>query len=99
MNALLRNPISATRSRYVTDLTSTSSGTTIPVGGPGAQISPRRSLSPKSIEEAVFAYLQAKRALGAVQISSEEIARALGLAQSVVKPTLVKLISRGVKLK
>jgi hypothetical protein len=100
MNALLRKSksISATPSSYVKGTTGTSNGT-VTSGTGGVAGGSSALLDPKSIEAAVFAYLQARRALGVTQISSVEIAGALGLVRSIVETTLRNLKSRGVKLK
>ena len=51
----------------------------------------------KNIESAVYAHIQAVRALGRTQIEPEEIARALGLSVSQVQGTIAALKGKGVK--
>jgi hypothetical protein len=51
----------------------------------------------KNVENAVYAHIQAVRALGRTQIEPEEIARALGLSVSQVQGTIAALRSKGVK--
>ena len=56
-----------------------------------------QAVKSKKIESAVYAHIQAVRALGRTQIEPEEIARALGLSVSQVHGTLAALKSKGVK--
>ena len=51
----------------------------------------------KKVERAVYAYIQAVRALGKQRISTDEIARALGLSRSVVESVVLVLRSKGVR--
>lgn len=53
--------------------------------------------SNKSIENAVYAHLQAMRALGHTTVNTGDVARALGLSQSTVEKTIAGLASKGVK--
>jgi DNA-binding MarR family transcriptional regulator len=50
------------------------------------------------IESAVFAHIQALRALGITRTDSLEIARGLGLDQSDVEKTVSSLVKKGVKI-
>ena len=101
MNAVVRKslPVTDTAAIHVFGTTGTSSGTITP-GMVGRTVSATTGSDPdfKSIEAAVFAYLQAKRALGATHVNSIEVAAALGLAQSRVEAALKALTKRGVKL-
>jgi hypothetical protein len=101
MNAVLsKKPIPATAPTFFSGTTGTSNGTVTFTGSGGANAGTSTGPhSAKSVEAAVFAYLQARRALGVVQINSIEIAGALGLVQSIVELALHKLSSRGVKVK
>jgi hypothetical protein len=51
------------------------------------------------IENAIFAYIQAKRALGSNTINSGDIATALGLPQRVVDQAVKRMTGRGVKIR
>ncbi len=52
----------------------------------------------KGVEDAVYGYIQAVRALGRTHISTLEIASALNLPVSSVQQASAALISKGVKL-
>jgi hypothetical protein len=54
--------------------------------------------SRKNIESAVYAHIQAIRALGRTKTDTSEIARALGLTQSTVEETISSLTKKGVKV-
>jgi hypothetical protein len=54
--------------------------------------------SNKDIESAVYAHIQAVRALGRTHINPTEIAAALGLSERQVLSTLSALRSKGVKV-
>jgi hypothetical protein len=56
-----------------------------------------RAQPTRDVERAVYAYIQAVRALGKTKVETEEIARALGLGLSEVERTVKALRSRGVK--
>lgn len=49
-------------------------------------------------ENAVYAYMQAKRSLGATRVNSAEIANALGLPQRQVEAAVSRMGDRGVKV-
>jgi hypothetical protein len=55
-----------------------------------------RSTSP-SVDDAVFGYIRAVRALGRTEVNSIEVARALHLPQSEVDAALHRLRERGVR--
>lgn len=52
----------------------------------------------KNIENAVYSHIQAIRALGRTRTDTSEIARALGLTQSVVEKTISSLTKKGVRV-
>jgi hypothetical protein len=54
--------------------------------------------SQEAIESAVYAHLQAMRALGHAFINTSDVAKALGLPQSLVDGTIAALKKRGVKV-
>jgi predicted Rossmann fold nucleotide-binding protein DprA/Smf involved in DNA uptake len=56
-----------------------------------------RKVESKKIERAVYAHIQAVRALGRTQIEPQEIARALGLSVQQVLSTIHTLKQKGVK--
>jgi DNA-binding MarR family transcriptional regulator len=58
-----------------------------------------RVKSAKSIESAVYAHIQAVRALGKTHINTAEIAEALGLPLSAVARTITALRQKGVKVR
>jgi hypothetical protein len=76
--------------------TTTAGSVTFTISGP-AYAAPARAVTPKQIENAVYAHIQAVRALGRTQIAPEEIARALGLSLSEVQGTIAALRQKGVK--
>jgi hypothetical protein len=55
-------------------------------------------IDPK-VENAVFAYIQARRALGSNQINSTDIAAALRLSRPVVEKALKRMTGRGIKIR
>jgi hypothetical protein len=100
MNAVLsKKSVPASPQTFFGGTTGTSNGTVMFTGAGTNADSSNWSHSSKSVEAAVFSYLQARRALGVLQISSIEIAGALGLAQSIVEIAMRKLSGRGVKVK
>lgn len=77
--------------------TSASSRTTIASTTHRADRSRRARVS-ENIENAVYAHLQAMRALGHAFVNTSDVARALGLPQSAVDRTIAKLKKRGIKV-
>ena len=77
--------------------------TTASTGAVTLTVSVRKSATPlashssKNVESAVYAHIQAVRALGRTHIEPQEIARALGLSVSQVQGTIAALKSKGVK--
>jgi hypothetical protein len=61
-------------------------------------IGPASARTPKDLEGAVYAYLQAMRALGHTLVNTSDVARALGLSQAMVESTIASLAKRGVKV-
>jgi DNA-binding MarR family transcriptional regulator len=59
---------------------------------------PELQRSAKNIEAAIYSYVRAVRALGKTQISTSEIAKALGLSVSDIGKVLPKLNDKGIKL-
>jgi hypothetical protein len=57
---------------------------------------PAETETTRDVEGAVFGYIRAIRALGRMHVSTDEIARALGLSLAEVQGTLAALRSRGV---
>jgi hypothetical protein len=55
-------------------------------------------LTSSAIEDAVYAHLQAMRALGHTRVNTTEVARALGLPLELVDATIASLVKRGVKV-
>jgi hypothetical protein len=70
---------------------------TVSVKGSAAQLTASNPVKSKNVESAVYAHIQAVRALGRTQIEPQEIARALGLSVSQVQGTIAALKSKGVK--
>jgi hypothetical protein len=56
----------------------------------------RPSVSEEKITAAVYAYVQAQRALGKTRITTDEIARALSLSLTVVRNAMQTLSAKGV---
>ena len=54
--------------------------------------------SSQAVERAVYAHLQAMRALGHTQVAVSDIVSALGLSQATVLAALTALKKKGVKL-
>jgi hypothetical protein len=59
---------------------------------------PRAAPSTQSVEDAVYAHLQAMRVLGRTQIKTVDVARALGLPVEAVDATIDSLTKKGVKV-
>jgi DNA-binding IclR family transcriptional regulator len=57
-----------------------------------------RKVKSSDIESAIYAHIQAVRALGKTKIAPEEIARALDLPVSAVERSLSALNSKGVRV-
>jgi hypothetical protein len=89
---------SATNSRFRTGSMATSASGSFQVVSGRRATTVRSPASKKRIEDAVYGYLQAVRALGKTQVNSSEIARALGLSVSQVDEILPKLSAKGVRL-
>jgi predicted Rossmann fold nucleotide-binding protein DprA/Smf involved in DNA uptake len=75
--------------------TATTGTVTLSMSIPGQ--APKRRVESKRIESAVYAHIQAVRALGRTQIEPQEIARALGLSVQQVQSTVQALKQKGVK--
>lgn len=88
-------PSIATTSTTSSPLTTT---VTISVGAKGAATVSTRKVSTSALENAVYAHIQAVRALGKTKISPEEIARALHLPLSTVQQSISALQSKGIKV-
>jgi hypothetical protein len=58
-----------------------------------------KAKSDKTIETAVYNFIQAKRSLGETKVNSVEIANALSLTDSAVQNALHALGDKGVKIK
>ena len=97
MNQLFKlNPGSATSG---VDIINPASATD--AAAPPRKRSPRISVVPtpnKNVESAVYAHIQAVRALGRTQINTVEIASALGLSPVAVEQTVAGLIKKGIKM-
>ena len=57
------------------------------------------SQPPKRVENAVYAYLQARRSLGDTNVNTSDVAKALRLPQHIVDAAVGNLTSRGVKVR
>jgi hypothetical protein len=57
-----------------------------------------RPHSDEVVESAVYAHLQALRALGQTRVNTADVAKALGIPQSLVDRTLESLLKKGVKV-
>jgi|ERR1700688_3537 len=78
-------------------VTTTTTHTTV-VGTGTSGTGTAGSLSNKDIENAVYAHIQAVRALGRTTINTVEISNALGLPQNVVDGTIDALKKKGIKV-
>ena len=85
--------VTTTSSDSVTTTITRTSGFTGVAGTGGAG-----SLSNKNVESAVYAHIQAIRALGRTTINTVEISNALGLPQAIVDGTLDSLKKKGVRV-
>jgi DNA-binding CsgD family transcriptional regulator len=77
-----------------------SSASTVATVPTGLQIAPARKArtSARTIQNAIFAHMQAMRALGRTQLSTGEIATALSISRDDVQGALASLRKRGVKI-
>lgn len=75
----------------------TSTGTVTFSTNAVTRASAETKINSKKIESAVYAHIQAVRALGRTQIEPQEIARALGLSLAQVTNTIQALKQKGVK--
>lgn len=75
----------------------TSTSDTIHHASSGRATRPRKAQA-TPIEDAVYAYVRALRALGRTTVSTSEIAQALSVPPSHVEAALGNLIARGVKV-
>jgi hypothetical protein len=87
---LSKSAVSTTVPITTTDSVSVGAKSTVTVSA--------RKISAKEVENAVYAHIQAVRALGKTKIAPEEIARALDLPVSAVEHSLSALQSKGVKV-
>jgi hypothetical protein len=97
MNAIVSSPTAVGSSIINTNTASTSGVYTLAVGSVGRS----RVASPpsqKNIESAIYAHIQAVRALGRTRIDTAEIAKALDLTPFQVERTISSLTRKGVKL-
>lgn len=78
----------------------TSVGTAINVesGAMRRQSSGQARADARNVESAVFAHIQALRALGKTKVNTADIAKALGLRTDLVDRTVSELRNKGVKL-
>jgi hypothetical protein len=76
----------------------TTTTATVSVGAKATVTVSARRISASDLQNAVYAHIQAVRALGKTKITPEEIARALGLPLSTVEGSLSALQSKGVKV-
>lgn len=86
---------SSTANVHVTSTTSSTSATTTIIQ---SRVSPAPRMETSEIDNAVYAHMQAIRALGRTQVSSQEVARALGLPEAQVAAAAVRLKSKGIKV-
>jgi len=52
----------------------------------------------EQLERAIFAFMQARRALGVTRVNSTEIARALQLPQRLVEQAVKRMSDKGVRV-
>jgi DNA invertase Pin-like site-specific DNA recombinase len=62
-------------------------------------ISPRRTDAGRDIETAVYNQVRAMRALGKTEVSTADVAKALGISTALVRRAAAKLKSKGVVYK
>jgi hypothetical protein len=72
--------------------------TTTSVGAKATVTVSAHKVSASDLQEAVYAHIQAVRALGKTKITPEDIARALELPLSTVEGSLSALQTKGVKV-
>jgi hypothetical protein len=106
MNQILKGATAATGARKITidqqPTTSTATMTTLSseqftMGS--IRAAKRADLYPaRKIESAVYAHIQAMRALGKTRINTVDIAKALGLPLAEVEKTIFALRQKGVKI-
>ena len=83
---------------YIASVASASAGQSLsfPSVNNAANISP--AATARDIESAVYAHIQAIRALGRTRTDSWEIAKGLGISQKEVEKTIASLTKKGVRV-
>ena len=82
----------------ITILTTSNSSSTMSLFEEARSISPRRRSAPKEVENAIYGYIRAMRALGHTSIVSTDISDALNLPIRDVERAMRRLRSRGVRI-
>ena len=98
MNTIVSSPTAVGSSIINTNTASTGEMNMYTLAGSGGR---SRGVSPhaqKNIESAVYAHIQAVRALGRTKVNTVEIAKSLGLSLAVVDKTLKSLKEKGVRV-
>jgi len=93
----MNNKVASSGLQITSTVSDSSGGTMIITRGSSAGSADAGSAA-KKVEGAVYAYIQAVRALGRTTIHTEEIAKALGLPVDRVDATLDALKKKGVKV-
>jgi hypothetical protein len=91
------NTKAVTTSRPLATLQTTSTASSVFVHTPPAVSKRVETKDKQDFESAVFAYIQAMRAMGRTKLNTADIAQALGCKPSDVEQTLASLRPKGVK--
>jgi hypothetical protein len=91
------NTKAATTSRLMATLQTTSTAPSVLVHTPPVIPKKIEAKDKQDLESAVFAYIQAMRAMGRNKLNTVDIAQALGCKPSDVEQTLASLRPKGVK--
>lgn len=82
----------------VSTVTPTTVTATVSVGAKSTVTVTARKISASDLQEAIYAHIQAIRALGKTRVTPEEIARALDLSVSTVEGAVAALQSKGIRV-
>ena len=86
----------STKTRNLVTLSPSTSNTFFRM--PDANHAEPQAPATKHVDSAVYAYIQARRALGETNLNTSEVARALRLPQRLVDASVKRLTGRGVKI-
>lgn len=92
--------VGATSSTAATMTTMFANTGMVALGSPATKMSvvAKTGVNAKDVQNAVYGHLQAVRALGRTEVTSDEVAQALRLPRATVEKAFRSLASKGVKI-